>query len=335
MGAWTEREKLLRKIGFRDEDTLDPCHRCKLRTDVESFILAGKRLRRHKFPAQLRWYILAFVFWLYWPSSVLFLTDFLVQTLGVKASHQQAERAVKKGLALVRRKFAKKRVLNHRTIGKLGKKASSSKSVTKNPKARWDGLDMCRDMLAESSSIYTAAGRLAENFTQQYRGKRSVSVAQLTIQFCKLKVPGFREASQYSTIRLVRSLIFQELPSCQQPFRDTEADWRKWRRMGKDQRYLRKLGVWNYSGAMKLRDRVAVAERRLCGAKEVERLGKYSLADLRCFICLAPNSIAAKPAKRKRYRGTDDRVRPGSRRKRESTEAGNESQVVIRSPTMA
>ena len=297
MGAWTEREKLLRKIGFRDEDTLDPCHRCKLRTDVESFILAGKRLRRHKFPAQLRWYILAFVFWLYWPSSVLFLTDFLVQTLGVKASHQQAQRAVKKGLALVRRKFAEKRVLNHRTIGKLGKKASSAVSVTRNPKARWDGLDMCRHMVAKSSSIYTAAGRLAESFVQQYRGKTSVSVAQLTNEFCKLKVPGFRDLTGYSTIRFARSLTFQELPSCQQPFRDIEADWKKWRRMGNYQRYVRKLGIWNYSAAMKFRDRVSVAEQRLWGAKEVERLGKYSLADLRCFTCLAPKSIAAKLAR--------------------------------------
>ena len=308
MDSQSERKKLLSRIGYLDEDTYDPCHRCRGRTDIECFILAGKLLRRHHFSAQLRWYIMFFSFWLYWPWPVLSLVRYLIRILDAKASHEVVLLGMKKGLAYVRREFQHKRVLDHGKLGSIDSKASSSKSVTKNPKARRDGLDVCQELLVYSSSLYAAAGELALDFAGQYRRWRSISVAQLTELLHRQQVPGFRSAEGYSTLRFARSMVLEELPFCRHPFRDSKADWRRWRRMGCDTSYLRRLGIWDYEDAVILRDRVGFTEQRCWRAPGVYRQGKYSLADLRCFVCLSPKACAVKPERKKRNRSVDDLV---------------------------
>ena len=82
----SKQQNLIDAIGNLDIDTQDACHRCKERTDVDCFILAGKRLRRHSLPDPMRFYILMHLYWLYWPWPVLYMVDFLLETVTPRSS---------------------------------------------------------------------------------------------------------------------------------------------------------------------------------------------------------------------------------------------------------
>ena len=205
-------------------------------------------------------------------------------------------------------KFEGKAVLNYHRLGVPKGRELSSKSLAKNPKARWDGLAMCGALLKQPGAVYRACAGVAANLKRQYSSKRCVSVASLCDMIAARQVPGLKSNTGYSTIRFARSITFQEWPRSQQIFADTEQDWNKWRVMGGSRHVIKALGIWDFSDARKFRDRVAAAERKRIGVCKAKGLGFYSFADLRCFKCLAPDSIPrAASRKRKRFRGVDSR----------------------------
>ena len=167
---------------------------------------------------------------------------------------------------------------------------------------------MCGALLKQPRAVYGACEAVAADLKRQHSSKRCVSVAKLCDVMAAFKVPGLQSKTGYSTLRSVRSVVFQEWPGSQQIFADTTEDWTKWRVMGGDSNVIRALGIWEFSEAQKLRDRVASAERRRIGVCKARGLGLYGFADLRCFICLAPESIACSASRRrKRFRGVDTR----------------------------
>ena len=295
-------------IGNVDADTADPCHRCKERTDVDCFILAGRRLRGHRLPDAMRVYILMHLFWLYWPWPVLFLVEFLLEEITPESCQSTVTARIRQGVAAIKVKFQGKAVLNNHRLGVANGREYSAKSLTKNPKARRDGLAMCADLLQRPGAVYRACAGVADSLRRQHSSRRCVSVAVLCDLIAGGQVPGLKSRNGYSTIRFARSISLQEWPSSQTIFADTEEDWKKWRVMGGSRQEIKALGIWDYMDARKLRDRVAKGERKRIGVAKARSLGLYSFADLRCFICLAHDSIpSALSRKRKRFRGVDSR----------------------------
>ena len=309
-----KQAELLGSIGNVDADTADPCHRCKERTDVDCFILAGKRLRRHRIPASMRVYILMHLFWLYWPWPVLLMVEFVLESVTPESCLAAVTARIRQGLAAMRVKFEGKAVLNNHRLGVPNGREFSAKSLTKNPQARRDGMAMCSDLLKMPSGVYRVCSGVADNLKQQYSSKRCVSVCLLCDVIAAGQVPGLKSSTGYSTIRFARSITFQEWPRSQQIFADTKQDWNKWRVMGGSRRVIKALGIWDYSDARKFRDRVGKAERKRICVGKAKSLGLYSFADLRCFICLAPHSIpCALSRQRKRFRGVDTRCQAAYR----------------------
>ena len=110
---------------------------------MDCFILAGKRLRRHSLPDPMRFYILMHLFWLYWPWPVLYMVDFLLETVTPRSSRIAVAKKIHEGLKAMSVHFKDKKVLDHHRLGVPKGKELSAKSLTKNPKARWDGMAMC------------------------------------------------------------------------------------------------------------------------------------------------------------------------------------------------
>ena len=139
--------------------------------------------------------------------------------------------------------FKDKKVLDHHRLGVPKGKELSAKSLTKNPKARWDGMAMCDALFKKPVAVYKACEALAASLQKQYSSKRCVSIAELTDLTPMRKVPGLKSNSGYSAVRFARSIVFQEWPSSQKFFADTEEDWAKWRVMGGDLNVIKALGI--------------------------------------------------------------------------------------------
>ena len=309
-----KQAELIGSLANLGADTEDPCHRCKERTDVECFILAGIRLRRHRLPDSMRVYILMHLFWLYWPWPVLFLVEFVLESVTAESCEAAVTARIRQGLKAMKAKFEGKAVLNNHRLGVPNGREFSAKSLTKNPQARRDGFAMCSDLLKQPSAVYRVCSGVAHSLKQQYSSKRCVSVALLCDVIAAGQVQGLKRSTGYSTIRFARSIIYQEWPRSERIFADTEQDWNKWRVMGGSRRVIKALGIWDYSNARKFRDKVGGAERKRISVGKAKSLGLYSFADLRCFICLAPDSIPrALSRQRKRFRGVDSR-RPAAYR---------------------
>ena len=190
MSKASEQEKLIGAIGNVDVGTEDPCHRCKERKDGDCFILAGKRLRRQRLPDPMRVYILMHLFWLHWPWPVLFLVDFLLESLTPESARTAVTQGIREGLAAMSVKFEGKKVINHHRLGVPKRRELSALSLTRNPRARRDGLVMCNALLKQPATVYKACEAVAADLKRQYSSKRCVSVAQLSDMMAARKVPG-------------------------------------------------------------------------------------------------------------------------------------------------
>ena len=80
----------------------------------------------------------------------------------------------------------------------------------------------------------------------RYFSKRCVYIAELTDLTYMRRVPGLKSNSGYSAVRFARSIVFQEWPSSQKTFADTEEDWAKWRVMGGDLNVIKALGIGDF-----------------------------------------------------------------------------------------
>ena len=270
----------------------DWSHRLRGRDDIEAFCHAENVMRNSGIPLERRVELHGYTFWIYSGRAVKTATNVLKRKVKPKSGDVVVHRALTAAYGKVEKTFSNVRVQTvsgEYVVCEEGSDARGLLSATANPCMREDGLATWKKLAAAKAKWRNVAGLLADEIRQQHNveSDQGLSIHKLHKILRRSRTPTFGGA--YSPLRFCRSLIAANAKTGGGDivFQDTRDDWEKGlRKMGGGGISVRRAGCFRYEDACVFRDAVAAEERKLLSRDLLVGLPRYSLADLRQFLCL-------------------------------------------------
>ena len=274
------RHSLFTSFRNLDKHLHQPIRRLIVRDDIRSLRLCAFRLLSHGYDVVATVVLLGYVFGLYSRWAMDVAVDQLIQDVPAETDPVAMVPQLRRVRRLVALSMRGKRVRAGRLVpGRPG--GPKTISATRNPHMRYCGL-VSWDKLLSSHRVWC---------------RKAMSAAALPVPACSTpsaakvvgvlsrrpKIPGFK--TNFTPARFGRALILALRRRARRPFADTKADWDFLRKMSGPVE-VQRLECWEYHMALKLRDDVAALEKELFVEAGTGRLQEYSLADLRCMLCL-------------------------------------------------